>query len=236
MKLALPSKKKALLWTLGVLGTVLVSALGSGVWESLLAPAIHASARWVLDIASLGLTSYKDGVYQEIATDNPSAIGAATLGEVLLVFSTVIMMIILYMLRFLDRIRAQRERLLRTLSEASPASQPDISMEARRQESMARLRVVRRFQLVFYLLLIAVGVVFVQHQFYVARETYVNSADAHYHQVMRVDSPYLDAHEETEIESAFAQIGSRDDYVRLVSQLESQCEAHGQKVPQFNPW
>jgi hypothetical protein len=78
--------------------------------------------------------------------------------------------------------------------------------------------------------------VFVQHQFYVARETYVNSADAHYHQVMRVDSPYLDAHEETEIESAFAQIGSRDDYVRLVSQLESQCEAHGQKVPQFNPW
>ena len=66
-------------WTLGILGAIIVGALGSGLWESLLGPAIHAVSRWVLDIASLGLASYRNGVYRQIAADNQSAVGLETL-------------------------------------------------------------------------------------------------------------------------------------------------------------
>jgi hypothetical protein len=70
----------------------------------------------------------------------------------------------------------------------------------------------------------------------VARFGYISQATSHYHQVLRLASPYLDAREQAQAESDFAQIGSRDDYVKLLARLESECKAHGRTVPKFDPW
>jgi hypothetical protein len=53
---------------------------------------------------------------------------------------------------------------------------------------------------------------------------------------MRVVSPYLTASEQAQVESDFAQISNREDYVKVLSPIERQCEAHGRIVPRFDPW
>jgi hypothetical protein len=70
----------------------------------------------------------------------------------------------------------------------------------------------------------------------VAKLGYINSADAHYHQVLRIAAPYFNQLEREQIESDFALVASRDDYVRLLARLENQCKAQGRTVPPFDPW
>lgn len=56
-------KKKAL-W---LAGTLLVGALGSGLWEAALKPSLFWVGTFVLDVATLGLTSLRDGLYEDVA-------------------------------------------------------------------------------------------------------------------------------------------------------------------------
>jgi hypothetical protein len=192
-------------WIFRGIGAILIGAIGSGVWQSLLAPAIHASSRWVLDITSLGLISYKNGIYQQIATDNPSAIDMAILSWVLTLCAMAF--------GFSSGMTISTLKI----HQADPPSK-------------------ERFRSALYVFLVFTIFVFINSLASQARLSYVNSADAHYHYVMRVASPYLDAGERAEIESNFAEIKSREDYVKVLSPLESICNAKGRPVTPFNPW
>jgi hypothetical protein len=236
MRLALPTKKNVLKWTLGVVGAIIVGALGSGVWQSLLGPAIHASTRWLLDVASLGLTSYKNGVYQQIATDNQFRITIETLYLVTFIYCLLIYAAIQAVFYTLSRLRKRGERLLEHMSGAPPESDAAITTDTLRPELETILRSLRTFRLAMYVSTLFVGAVLASHFVTLARLSYIASADAHYHQVLHLASPYLDAHEQTLVESEFAQLSNRDDYVRLLSRLEGQCKAHGQTVPKFDAW
>jgi hypothetical protein len=236
VRFSLPTKKQVLRGALEVLGILLLGALGNGVWQSLLGPALHTSARWVLDIASLGLTSYKNGVYQQIAADNQPAVAVATLIIVTCLFGVIMVQINLYQYGRNDKTRSRSERLLRKLSDTPPNPDPAITVDTLRQEVAAILKFGERARLLLHVSSLILGVVLVLQIVSLARTIYVNSADAHYHHVLRVASPYLDAHEHAEVESDFAQIGSREDYVRLLSRLEGQCKAHGRTVPEFDAW
>ena len=236
MRFTVPSKKTVLKWALGVVGTLLLSALGSGVWQSLLGPAMHASTRWLLDLASLGLTSYKNSVYQQIAADNQSRTAVETLNQVTIIYVMISTAATVYAF-FLNYSTGERgQRLLTRLSEAPPDPQPATTVDAMRQELATVLKSTARIRWALYVCSLMLGFVFVNHFVMLARVSYINSADAHYHQVLRVASPYLDAREQAQVESDFAQVGSREDYVRLLSRLEGQCKAQGRTVPKFDPW
>jgi hypothetical protein len=79
-------KSKALKWILGIAATVVLGALGSGLWQNVLGPSLHFITRWGLDLASLGFASYKNSVYQQIAADNPSEVSVLVLGFVTSLF------------------------------------------------------------------------------------------------------------------------------------------------------
>ncbi len=236
MRFSLPTKKQVLKGTLGVLGAIIIGALGSGVWQSLLGPALHVSTRWVLDIASLGLTSYKNRVYSQIAADNQSAVAFYAYITLWGVHAMMGTMVALGGFYWASGHRRRAEQALKGLSDAPPNLEPEISNDALRQELVGFLKSMGILRLLLYLLLLLISFGVVYDLVSYARLSYVNSADAHYHQVMRVASPYLDAREQVEAESDFAQIGSREDYVRLLSRLEGQCKAHGRTVPKFDPW
>jgi HAMP domain-containing protein len=191
------------------------------------------STRWILDLASLGLSSYKNGVYEQVAADNQSRAAIETLYVVTLVYFIIFLVIMQYLFGRLANLRNRSQRLFGGLSSASePAPTPD----GMRKELETILKSLRRMRLVLYFYAMFMGVVFVNHFVAQARLSYISSADAHYHQVMREAAPYLDAREQAGVESEFAQIGSREDYVRLLSRLEGQCKAHGKTVPKFDPW
>jgi hypothetical protein len=66
--------------------------------------------------------------------------------------------------------------------------------------------------------------------------SYINSALAHYHQVLKIAGPYLDTQSRLQIESKFAQMRNRQDYVAIISNLGKVAQDHGQETPGFDSW
>lgn len=236
MRFSLPTMKQVRTWALWLLGAVAVKILASGLADSIVMPALHTGSRWVLDLASLGLASYKNGVYRRIATDDQTV--AAFNGYLIIqvIYAFVVVGYALFSFNLISETRRQVERALKAISNAPPNPEPEISTDALGKKLRGLLKSQGRLRLALYCFSLLMGVALVNDFISVTRLGYVTSADAHYHQVMRLVSPYLDAHEQAEAESDFAQIGSRDDYVRLLSRLEGQCKAHGKTVPKFDPW
>lgn len=132
--------------------------------------------------------------------------------------------------------RKHWEYRLRILSDDPQEPEPVISGDAKKRaiaDDLKWLKVWRRSIYVLALLCVFVSAYLLVS---LTKQSYVSSADAYYHQLVRSASPYLDAKELAAIESDFAQLGSREDYVRLMSKLESLCKAHGRTVPAFDPW
>jgi hypothetical protein len=229
-------KSNVLKWILRVLGVVVLGALGSGLWQYALDPALHFVTRWGLDLASLGFASYKNSVYQQIAADNQSEVSTSVLGLV-----TVILIIATTWNAKYQFIKnsSERSRIQGTLGSLSPGTGSPICPEeahelrGRLERQLRNLQNARRSDTVASVLLVIclVGAFIVWNKF-----SYVNSADAHYHHVLRIALPYLAAGEQAQTDSDFAQIQTRQDYVKVLSKLESQCKAHGLTVPEFDPW
>ena len=233
MKLTLPANK-GLKWALGVIGAILIGAIGSGVWQSVLGPALHAISRWLLDLGSLGLTSYKTNVYRSVAKDNQFLVGI----PVFVLVSTVLIVIMVSAgLQTWERnynARIRRERLLRNLD--GPDPEPSMTAEDMRRRLITGRRLGRIEQIFLYISALYMLGFFVAQSLVFVKLNYVDSADSHYHQVLRVVSPYLNDHERAMTESDFAQIGSREDYVKVLSKLEKLAKDNGRTVPAFDPW
>jgi large-conductance mechanosensitive channel len=223
-------------WALWLIGAVAVKIVVSNLSDSLVMPALHSVSRWVLDLASLGLASYKNGVYKRIAADDQSVSAYNAYLTVWIVYALMMFAYVVYAFYWTSGHRRQVEHALKAISDAPPNPEPEISTDALRQKLRGVLKSQGRQRLILYCFSLFLGVALVSDFISMTRLSYVTSADAHYHQVMRVVSPYLDAHERAEVESDFAQVGSRDEYVRLLSKLEGQCKAHGKTVPKFDPW
>ena len=163
----------------------------------------------MLDFVSLLWTNYKNQLYQQVAADNQSAISVEMLAWITTISALVAGLFTGYSRGY-----------VRGLTSASPSPPFGIGT----------LRFATQLSSLFLTVLIAGQLISLE------KLSYINSADAHYHQVMRVVLPYLDAGEQVKVESNFAQIASREDYVRVLSVLESKCKSHALNVPKFDPW
>jgi hypothetical protein len=66
---------KPLKWTLGILGTILLGALGSGFWDLCLRNTFIAIGHGILTLITLGLSSVRDNFYVEIAKGRTDRVG-----------------------------------------------------------------------------------------------------------------------------------------------------------------
>jgi CRISPR/Cas system-associated endoribonuclease Cas2 len=66
------------------------------------------------------------------------------------------------------------------------------------------------------------------------RETYVNNAITHYEQLSKIVRPYISDEKNKIYISNFAQIQNKNDYVKLISELEKIAKENNQKIPILN--
>ena len=69
---ALPKSTRSKV-VLAIVGTILLGALGSGFWEYILEPILQGARDFVLDVASLGMATFKGQLYKEIAMGKPES-------------------------------------------------------------------------------------------------------------------------------------------------------------------
>jgi len=199
---------------LSVAGAVLVGAIGSGIWQELLGPAMRAAGLGLLNVISLLFGSFRAGVYEQIARDNPSLGGMEAFS--LLGFSLSLS------LGYGAGMVAGWWRDLRKIQTA-----PDDPSKAPTLGSV-------RFSL--YALSALLTVASVAHLINMAKVSYINSAISNYHQTLRVALPYIGEQERLVLDSQFAQIKTRQDYLSILERLDKVAADHGQNVPHFTAW
>lgn len=195
MRLVLPTWKTVLKWIIGVVGAILIGAIGSGVWQNLLGPGRHTGSRWLLDLASLGLLSYKNSVYQQVAADNQFLFAYEAFPMVLWMSTTILWIFLGYVSFELN----QLQRFWTEHSDAAANRKPD-STEV---DGARQLKAVKKLRLFLYAFTLATIFLFGEICVSSAKRQYINSADAHYQQVLRVALPYLDTAERARLNRSF---------------------------------
>ena len=170
--------------------------------------ALEPFVRFILRLASLGFDTYKVDVYKEIARGLHEYASYALFGTVTAIWVGLQLGLLLALFTLMWSKAKMRER-------------------------EERIRSAKKWVYAYGLLFVFLSTA---QLIAVARHTYINSAVTHFRQVLRIASPYLDESEQAVILSQFAQVKSKEDYVRIVDRLADSAETHGQNVPPFDPW
>jgi len=225
---------KAGLW---ILGAILIGAVGSGVWEGLLGPAVRAARNWILDSVSLVFLGFKNGIYVEIARDHYSAVNVASLFLLMAIFVGMCAAAILHLAASLWETQRRYEHVARRVEEALHGKPQQQRTPAQVDTDIKVLgTAMKRSWRYLYALGGFTALLLTSNIISFATLSYVDSALAHYHQVLRIASPYLNPDEKLTIESQFAQIHNKQGYAEVVNRLAAIAKAHGQSLPNFDPW
>jgi ABC-type nitrate/sulfonate/bicarbonate transport system permease component len=188
--------------------TIFLGAIGSGAWEWVLKPALTSVSEFGLNVATLGIKSFKDSLYKEVALgfhEEPSVrLYVAVFGFL----PSFILGILTGFLRGQNR-------------SAEPETTTIIDKVV--------VKLFRPFLiLVIFLLVFAV----VQAN----QMTYISRSITHFHVLLQMTSPYISEHQRLLYQSRFAQVSSKDDYAKVVDELTTICHTNNLKTPEFSVW
>jgi hypothetical protein len=203
-------------WLLGIGGTLLLGALGSGLWEVGLRPLFTNGGTLVLSAVNLLAGSYKDAVYKHIAMGlhehsslHVDALLMATL------CSVIINMVILLWHYWRQSFKPSVEH----------TTYPILIMSPRWRTGSAFWTISVFFMaFVFSLFINTISV------------SYETRAITHYNQLLRIVSPNLTSSQILQYESRFARIRTRGDFAVLISELEATAHKNGYITPDFQVW
>ena len=195
------SLSKKIVW---LLVTIIIGALGSGLWETILKPSLAWISTLALDIATLGLNSLRDGIYESAARGNyeRTAIEIYAIMTGVLIGIIISLPILLY---------SKKDKKRENLSEIS-------------KDKAKRIWPAATFAIAYALFS------FIQ----LFRVSYISLAANHVDQMTAIVSPYVTPAEIIKFKSRFAQIDTRRDYVILVEDLKKIAKQNSARTPKFN--
>lgn len=233
---------------LGLAGALLMGGLGNGVWEYVLEPMLAWSLHGILNIATLGVQSFKDALYQEIAKgfhEESSLVLAITFNYLI---AGAVIFALLQMKQRAKKILSEIEETNNELDElekelVNPEEERSKSIEslkdrisksrARNSELVPRARLIHKTT---YALFVC-GVAFYTWMLIGAvKDRYINSAIVHYEQSLAIVTPYASTYELSVLNSRFARIASKNDYVALMDDVAKVGRRGNLNLAQFNIW
>jgi hypothetical protein len=191
-----------------VVGTVILGAVGSGAWEWVLKPSLVGISEFGLNVATLGVQSFKDSLYRDIAQGLHEKSSLHTFSILSGVFPGIFLGV------FAAKMRLRK-------SELSETATAKVSVWGKHSDKIVVLMLLATF-------------VFFSVQ--ANQLGYVNRAVTHVQQLLAIVDPYIQENERLMYRSQFAQISSREDYVKLTNALTAACQAKSLKVPNFAVW
>lgn len=219
----------------GAIGAILIGAVGSGLWQYVFDPALSSSSRAILNLATLGMESFKNDLYVEISKGlhERASLDLSIQFSSLLGLAMILLPIALTlktkelekrkikMLEELDQIEAGKEQKVRTVDEL----RTDIKNTN-----------TRRVLIVLYVLIV-IGIIFYTAQIVSSkRQSYINSAITYFNQSIKIVSPFVDEIELRKLDSNFSQIKTPKDYQAILKHLETIAEKNEVKLPGFEVW
>lgn len=212
-------KNNTLTVLLGIIGTILLGALGSGVWEYLLKPLFESGTKIILDIATLGIEAFKNDVYVQIAKGFSESNSIKSYSSIMLFLLTVMIFSIMIMYYKLQRVEKTHNGNIEQNEKVEP-------FEVR----------IKKFKRQFYFSFFYVAIFFIFHIFNIFRLTYINNSIVYYEQLKKASTPYISQRQLLVFESRFTLITNREDYILVTSDLEKVLNNENINIKKVEIW
>jgi hypothetical protein len=199
-------------WVLSILGAILIGAFGSGLWQHVLHPLLWSAFKFALDVGTLGIETFKDEIYQQIAqgyhAEESLLLLRMTTSTLVGVLGFAIGAVTAFIIFKLKKRVPEETKLLPFLSS-------------------------RFFLYGFIIFLIGVSSYLIIAG---ARIEYINKGITHFNQCKTIVSPYISEQNRLELQSKFAMIRNRKDYVYLLDNMEQIANKNKVPLPTFKVW
>lgn len=202
-------------YALSIMGAIILGALGSGLWNAVLAPLFSIAYNSILTVITFGITSIKNGTYLDIAKGMHEEASVHWLNY----FGSFLFSIPISLVIYVYFTRILIQKIIEKADEKES-----------RESRWIFLRRILLFCLIIFLVLTSMLAVPIM------LTLYKNKAVTHFAQCFTICRPYMDLTEEKMIQANFAKIRNREDYVRVLSALEQIALRNRDEIPKFDPW
>lgn len=213
---------------LGLVGSVLLGGIGSGVWELALKPLGQWCGRLALTGATLGSNSVRDSIYREAAKGYHEA-------SALNMFSLTVFVMFAICSFALGVANGKRRASKDKHVLASEIAMLEPEEKASFLEK--KIKLLRRKLYISELVVIGFGVLLASIQLVdLLKLEQANAAYTYFAQSMAICRPYIGDQQAQVMQSRFAAINGRNDYLKLADDLKQIATANQRNLPEFNPW
>jgi hypothetical protein len=189
---------------------IVLGVIGSGVWENAVRPLLTWISEKLLYIGTLGATSFRNNIYVDVARGQYERVALSNYSITIgLVIALIVTLVTVYFL-----IRFARDR--------------DIKLD----RTNVNYRRLQRFNNFFSMPVFLFFITFLVVNF--ARDTYAARAATHLAQMQTIVAPYVDERTRLELASRSARVQNRDDYVRLLGEIEAIATKNKLYTPNFD--
>lgn len=221
---------------LALLSTILVGAIGSGLWELGMKPSLQYFGQKFLDTITLGSTTMKDNAYLAAALDQ-TAIPAVRVYEIVSAFAMVPLLILIVfesfknqrLRRYFLRTETARDKHKDSTATESSSQQPEDTSD-RMLIKDKTLIIVERTVICW----IVLSVVFVSVQSLIHNQSLLIWRS--FHADLRQCAPYMTSSDEELIEAQYAAMKSKSDYAIILGRLRDIAKQHNIKLHSEKLW
>ena len=207
-------KHKALSWILGIVGTLILGGLGSGVWEVVLKPIFSFLGNAIINFLVQKSSSFSDEIYQSISLRSLDRFQAQTYSLIVTILGSVAIFAS-FLLFSLGKKKLDEER---------------DGIENNEKEINSPFKNHKNFYIfmIFYFLLCCI--LFVNYTYDGIKTNFIARKVINFEYLLKVNNDVLSEIKVKDVESQFAQIKNVDDYEKIIKKLEKIAKENNKHI------
>jgi len=217
-------KKKTIKWTLGVIGLIILGAIGSGLWQVGIQPIFEWISERVLSLTALGFSSLSEAFYRDLAKGFHEESSLLTLWNVQLILFVGFGAYLGSILG--DTLVSSHEKrwnnIIEKYNKLTPDTEPALIQEIRSDyhKYIETLKRSQRNYKRYFRICIIFAVFFLSFIYFRAWTVDLrNKRITGFRQTFTLAKPFLNEQEEEAILANFAAIQNRQDYLKVIKKL-----------------
>lgn len=214
---------------------IILGAVGSGVWEYILEPLLASSSKAILNIATLGIDSFKNDLYSEVAKGLHEKASYSLLSKFNLLLILAMFIFSLATLKKVKKLIARRSEMMKKIHKLENNEIPDKKSLSEMKEDLQEINVGPLLKTSYFLLGMT-ALLFSAQYIASKRDLYVNDAIAHYQQSKNIIAPYISNVELLVFNSRFSQIEKPQNYYKIMDDLNGIAKNNKIQLPKFDAW
>lgn len=216
---------------LGLIATVVLGAVGSGVWDLLGKSASQWVGRAILNIATLGSSAIVNSVYREAAKGLHEASALEQYALFMLCILSVGAFFSVYLSSRARGPRTAKQGAKNFLDEIEPLQDDEKVKVLEKRLASLELK-LRKIRVVMFATLLVFAATL---GFNYVRLAQANDTATFFRQSVAICAPYVDDQEIKLLNSHFAAIDSKSDFLQVYGELTKIAAANHLRLPDFTP-